>query len=124
MKRRIDYILLIAVLLLVTFGVLMVYSSSTIWAEYKFNDPYKFLKNQALFFFIGIIGMIIVSKIDYKIYKRYANWILLICFILLVLVLIPGIGVVRYGSRSWFGIGSFCILPSEIAKIGLIIFVA
>ena len=123
-SKKIDYILLIAVLLLVSFGVLMVYSSSTVWAEYKFNDPYKFLKNQALFFFIGIIGMYMLSKIDYKIYKKYANWILLICFILLVLVLIPGIGVVRNGSRSWFGIGSFGIQPSEIAKIGLIIFVA
>ena len=46
----------------------MVYSSSSIWADYKFNDPYKFLKNQGLFYILGIIGMIILSKIDYKIY--------------------------------------------------------
>ena len=68
--------------------------------------------------------MIIASKIDYHIYYRYANWILLICVILLVLVLIPGIGVIRNGSRSWFGIGSFGIQPSELSKIGLIIFVS
>ena len=43
---------------------------------------------------------------------------------MLILVLIPGIGTVRNGSRSWFGIGSFGIQPSEIAKIGLIIFVS
>jgi len=55
---------------------------------------------------------------------KYANVILGVCFLLLILVLIPGIGVVRNGSRSWFGIGSFGIQPSEIAKIGLIIFVS
>lgn len=68
--------------------------------------------------------MFIISKIDYKIYYRNANYILLICFILLILVLIPGIGVIRNGSRSWFGVGSFGIQPSEISKIGLIIFVS
>lgn len=66
--------------------------------------------------------MIKTSKIDYNIYYRYSNKILLICFILLILVLIPGIGSVRNGSRSWFGIGSLGIQPSEAAKLSLIIF--
>lgn len=100
----------------------MIYSSSYIWAEYKYNDPYKYLKNQSLFFSIGIVLMIIVSKIDYRKYFKYSNKILLICISLLILVLIPGVGTVRNGSRSWFGIGSFGIQPSEFAKLGLIIF--
>lgn len=124
MSKRFDRILFIAVILLVAFGVFMVYSSSSIWAEYKFNDSLKFLKNQGLFFLLGIIVMLILSKIDYHIYKKRANIIIGICFALLILVLIPGIGVIRNGSRSWFGIGSFGIQPSEIAKVGLIIFVA
>ena len=66
--------------------------------------------------------MIIISKVDYRVYYKYSNIILLISFILLVLVLIPGIGSIRNGSRSWFGIGSFGIQPSEAAKISLIIF--
>jgi len=111
-------------LLLVTFGVIMVYSSSSIWSEFKFNDPYYFVKHQLLFMFIGIIVMYVLSKIDYKIYNKKANWIILICFLLLGLVLIPGIGIIRNGSRSWFGIGSFGIQPSEAAKIGLVIFMA
>lgn len=102
----------------------MIYSASYVWAEYKFNNPYKFVIHQSIFAIIGIILMFIVSKIDYKLYYRYANHILFICFILLVLVLIPGVGVIRNGSRSWFGIGSFGIQPSEISKIGLIIFVS
>jgi len=123
-NKRVDYVLFFLVIILALFGVIMVYSSSSIWAEYKFDDPYKFLKNQGLFYILGIIGMIVLSKIDFRIYKKYANVIIGICFLLLILVLIPGIGVVRNGSRSWFGIGSFGIQPSEIAKIGLIIFVS
>ncbi len=99
----------------------MIYSSSYIWAEYKFNDAYKYVKQQSLFAIIGAILMIIVSKIDYKIYYKKA-WPIFICsIILLILVLIPGIGSVRNGSRSWFGIGSFGIQPSEAAKLSLII---
>ncbi len=123
-RKKFDKILLITVLALVAFGVFMVYSSSSVWAQYKFNDSYKFLKNQALFYVLGILGMVILSKIDYHLYLKKSNLILGVCFILLILVLIPGLGVVRNGSRSWFGIGSFGIQPSEIAKIGLIIFVS
>ena len=102
----------------------MIYSSSNIWALYKFNDSLYYLKHQGLFFIIGLITMFVVSKIDYKLYLKYSNKIFLLSLILLVLVLIPGIGQVRNGSRSWFGIGSFGFQPSEIAKIALIIFVS
>jgi len=102
----------------------MIYSASFVWAEYKFNDPFKFVKMQSIFLFVGIILMIVLSKIDYHLYYKYANIILIGCAILLILVLIPGIGSVRNGSRSWFGIGGFGIQPSEFAKIGLIIYVA
>ncbi|MBO5096112.1 MAG: putative lipid II flippase FtsW [Bacilli bacterium] len=124
MKNKRDWLLLITVILLASFGLLMIYSASSVWAEYKFNDSFKFVKAQGLFFIVGIFLMLILRKIDYKLYYKYANIILICCFILLVLVLIPGIGTVRNGSRSWFGIGSFGIQPSEFAKIGLIIYVS
>lgn len=120
--KKIDKHLLIAVIILSLFGLLMIYSSSNIWAEYKFNDPYKYLKSQAIFLILGYIIIYIVSKINYQIYYKYSNIILFICIILLILVLIPGIGSVRNGSRSWFGIGSFGIQPSEFVKLGIIIF--
>jgi cell division protein FtsW len=100
----------------------MIYSASNVWAEYKFDDSLKYLKAQSLFFTVGLILMIIVSKIPYKYYLNKANVILTVCFFLLLLVLIPGIGTIRNGSRSWFGIGSMGIQPSEFAKLGLIIF--
>ena len=121
---KFDYKLFISVILLSLFGILMIYSSSNIWAEYKFNDSFKFMKNQFIFFVIGIILMYAISKINYNFYKKKSNLIIGICFVLLVLVLIPGVGIVRNGSRSWFGIGGFGIQPSEAAKVGLIIFVS
>ncbi len=117
-----DKVLLITVLSLIIFGIIMIYSASSIWANYKFNDSFHFVKQQSLFAIIGLIIMLIVSKIDYKFYYKKANLILVLCITLLILVLIPGIGSVRNGSRSWFGIGSFGVQPSEAAKLGLIIF--
>ena len=122
MSKKLDKILLFATITISLFGLLMIYSSSNIWAEYKFNDGFYYLKHQLIFFFIGLIIMYIVSKINYEVYYKYSNVILLTCLILLILVLIPGIGSIRNGSRSWFGIGSFGIQPSEAAKLGLIIF--
>lgn len=119
-----DKTLLIAVIVIAIFGLVMIYSASYIWAEYKFDDPLKFVKAQGLFLVVGLVIMFSLSKIDYHIYKDKANLILGICLMLLILVLIPGIGKIRNGSRSWFGIGSLGIQPSEFAKIGLIIFVS
>ncbi|MGN1311671.1 MAG: stage V sporulation protein E [Bacilli bacterium] len=119
-KERI--LLIIAVVLLSLFGLIMIYSASNVWSEYKFNDPYKYLKSQGLFLIISYIALFIISKVPYMEYKKKANVIFLVCVILLVLVLIPGVGSVRNGSRSWFGIGGFGIQPSEFTKLGLIIF--
>ncbi len=124
MKSKMDYKLFIAVVAIAFFGIVMIYSASSIWAEYKFSDPFKFIKAQGMFFLVGIFVMRFLSKVDYRIYYEKANLILFVCFLLLVLVLIPGIGTIRNGSRSWFGLGGFGIQPSEFAKIGLIIYVA
>lgn len=122
--KRFNLSLFLSVLLISIFGIVMIYSASYIWAEYKYNDAFKFVKNQGLFLMIGIILMILISKVNYNIYKDKAKVILIVCIVLLVLVLIPGIGTIRNGSRSWFGIGSFGIQPSEFTKLGLIIFVS
>ena len=119
---KIDKILFITVIILSLFGIIMIYSSSSIWANYKFNDSFHYIKYQSFFFILGLFIMIFISKINYKFYYKNSNIILLVSFILLVLVLIPGIGSIRNGSRSWFGIGSLGIQPSEAAKISLIIF--
>lgn len=123
-KKHIDYFLFISVIIISIFGIIMIYSASSIWSEFKYQDAFKYVKQQGLFFLVGIFVMIISSKISLDFLKRKANLILMGCFLLLVLVLIPGIGSIRNGSRSWFGIGGFGIQPSEFAKLGLIIFTA
>ena len=120
--KKLDYKLLIAVLILTLFGLLMIYSSSSTWAEYKFHDSFRYLKLQGIFFIISLIVMYLVTKVDYTYYLKKANIILIICFLLLLLVLIPGLGVIRNGSRSWFKIGFIAMQPSEFMKLALIIF--
>lgn len=117
-----DKIIIVAVIILMILSLFMIYSASYVWAEYKFNNEFKYVINQGIFVIIGIIMMFIISNINTDIYYKYASLILFSCLIFLILVLIPGIGIVRNGSRSWFGIGSFSIQPSEFSKIGLIIF--
>lgn len=122
MKKHFDFYLFTAIIILILFGAIMIYSASSIWANYKFEDSSYYVKRQMIFIVLGIFLMITTSKIDYNIYYENSNKILGICIILLILVLIPGIGSVRNGSRSWFGIGSLGIQPSEAAKLGMIIF--
>lgn len=117
-------LLVVGVILISLLGLIMITSSSYIWAEYKFQDPYKFMKMQGIFILIGIFLMFMISKIDYHIYYNHTNKIFISIIILLILVLIPGIGTVRNGSRSWFGIGSLGIQPSEFMKLGMIIFIS
>lgn len=119
-----DFLLLAIILALLLFGVIMVYSSSFVWAEYKFGDSAYYLKRQLLFAAAGVAAMLFVTFIPYHTWKKYAKPILLLCFLLLLIVLIPGIGLVRGGARSWIGIGAFSIQPSEFMKLGLIIFLA
>ena len=121
---KFDKWLFIDVIFLMLFGLLMIYSSSYIWADYKFGNSFHFVIYQGLFMIIGIFLMMFLSKIDSSFYYKHATKLLIISLVLLVLVLIPGIGIIRNGSRSWFGIGPFGIQPSEFAKLSLIIFSA
>ena len=119
---KFDKYLFFSVIILMLFGLVMIYSASFIWAEYKFGNSLHYAIYQATFMLIGIFLMYFLSKINYKFYYKNATKLLIIAIILLILVLIPGIGIVRNGSRSWFGIGGFGIQPSEFAKLALIIF--
>ena len=119
-KRKI----LLIVFIILSIGLLMVYSSSHIWAQYKENDSFYYFKRQAIFVIVGLLLLFFFSKIDYHFYQKHSLKIIILATILLVLVLIPGVGIVRGGSRSWFNLGLFALQPSEIYKIALIIYVS
>lgn len=116
-------LLVIITLLLLTIGLIMVYSASAVWADYKFDDSFFFAKRQLLFAGIGVIAMFFIMNVDYWTWRTWSKLLLIICF-LLVLVLIPGVGMVRNGSRSWIGVGAFSIQPSEFMKLAMIAFLA
>lgn len=122
MRKKFDYPLLFSVLAISIFGLIMIYSASYVWAEYKFQDPFKFVKNQGIFFLLGVFLIFLVQKIPTSFFEKYCKKFLILCIILLICVLIPGLGTVRNGSRSWFGIGSFGIQPSEFTKLAAILF--
>lgn len=119
MRKKIDYKMLGIIITLVLFGLLMVYSSSNVVANFRYNDSLYYFKRQLLFSIIGIIIMFYISKIDiYKI-RKYSSIFFFICIFLLILVLI--VSTARGGAKSWLGFGSFSIQPSEFMKIALIL---
>ncbi|MEK3887061.1 stage V sporulation protein E [Bacillus sp. FSL K6-3431] len=123
-KTAPDLILIMTTLTLLGVGLIMVYSASAVWANYKFADPFFFLKRQLLFAGVGIVAMFLIINFDYWVWKQWAKPIIIICFLLLVAVLVPGIGKEINGSRSWIGVGAFSVQPSEFMKIAMIVFLA
>lgn len=119
-----DFWLLASIIGLLTIGLVMVYSAGSVLAFHDYGDSFYFVKRQLLFAVLGLIAMFFTMNLDYRVLKKYAKPLLLICFGLLVIVLIPGIGVVRGGARSWLGISSFGIQPSEFMKLGMILFLS
>src|SRR5690554_6027857 len=123
-KAKPDYLLIVSTLLLLVIGLIMVYSASAVWADYRFHDSFFFVKRQILFAGIGIAAMLFVMNVDYWTWRKWSKVLLIVCFILLIIVLIPGVGLVRGGARSWLGVGAFSIQPSEFMKIAMIFFLA
>ncbi|SDE77079.1 spore cortex peptidoglycan biosynthesis regulator SpoVE [Fontibacillus panacisegetis] len=119
-----DYWLLASVLGLLAIGMVMVYSAGSVLAFHDYGDSFYFVKRQILFAVLGLVAMFFTMNLDYRILKKYAKIGLILCFALLVIVLIPGIGEVRGGARSWLGISSFGIQPSEFMKLGMILFLS
>lgn len=119
-----DLIILLMVVALTCFGVVMVYSASSIMAAKKYPDEFYFLKRQGIFLFLGVGAMIGAMRIDYHFWKKAAVPILIACLVLLGLVLIPGIGGSAGGSSRWIRLPGFSLQPSEMAKIAFIMYMA
>lgn len=121
-KGRMDFSILIATIILVCFGVLMVYSSSFYVAQQQHNDPYYFFTKQAIGAGIGLAALLFFSWFDYKKLAKIKMLLLIISIALLVLVLVIGASV--RGSSRWFNIAGTSVQPAEIAKMAFILFAA
>ncbi len=117
-----DFQFLFLVLFLVALGLVMVYSTSSYTADLKTGKPYYYLLRQSIFGVAGIAAMLLCSRIDYHIWKRFSKIIIFGTIILLAIVLL--IGKSTNGSTRWIQIGPLQFQPSELAKIAIILFTA
>ncbi len=106
------------------FGVLMIASAGVVYADVRFDDPYFFFKRQMIGVALGFASMIILSKVDYHIFRRWAFWIFVGTIGLLVLALVPSIGSEAYGASRWISIGPVSFQPSEAMKLAVILYIA
>lgn len=115
----VDLPFLILVLTLVGFGLLMLGSASSAVGEYRRGDPYTYLRPQLLFAAVGLVAMMVASRVDYHIFHRLAWPLLLLSLVLLAVVLfMPEYN----GCKRWLvlpGLGT--LQPSEIAKFAVIL---
>lgn len=114
-----DYSLLAVILLLTCFGLVMLYSTTAYRAEIDHNNDMFFFGKQAAISGVSLIAAIIISKIDYHIYQKFAGVLYAAGAVLMLLVLTP-LGVVSNGARRWLNLG-VQFQPSEVAKIAAIV---
>ncbi len=120
-RGKMDFPLLVSIILLLCIGVIMVSSASSYSALSKYDDSNFFLVKQLGFAIVGFIAMIVISTIDYKKYKKVSYLFYGLTLILMILVLTP-LGVSVNGAKRWLGIGDFFrFQPSEIMKIALVL---
>ncbi len=121
---RIDYTLAIVVFALIVIGLIMISSASVVISFEQTGGNYFFLKRQLIFLGFGLIAMIFTSIIDYRIWRKYALYIMLLALVLLAVVLLPYFASPAHGANRWIILGPLNIQPSEFAKLALIIYLS
>ncbi len=126
-KHAIDYPLLIVTIILVLFGIVMVFSASFYYAENSVNTDYNgyyYFWKQVTGAALGVVAIIILTLIDYHVLKKMRFILLGIGLLLMLLVFVPGIGILRNGSRRWVNLGIIDLQSIEVLKFALIVFMA
>jgi len=121
-RKPFDFWIFISVLILLSLGIIMVFSASAPTAYNVNHDVYYILKKQLLYAVVGFVGMFLAANIDYKKWYKLSPLLLIASIVLLILVLVPGIGRETKDTWRWFYIGGFQFQPSELAKLAIIMF--
>lgn len=120
-KKNMDFSMLVTIMLLLCMGLIMVATASSYHALSTYGNSNELLTKQLIFAIIGVIAMLIISKIDYRVYKKWSYIGYILALLLLIAVLTP-LGVSVNGAKRWLGFGeSFRFQPSEIMKIVLVL---
>lgn len=109
---------------LVAVGIVMVLSTSYLYAQERFYDGTYFFRRQLMAAGIGLVALVVSALLPSTAYRRLAYPFLGLSLLALILVLIPGIGLARGGARRWLPIGGFTFQPGEVAKIALVLYLA
>jgi cell division protein FtsW len=120
----VDKWLFLAVAILLAVGVTMVLSTSYLYSQERFADGTYFFRKQLLAIGGGLVALAVCSFLPSTAYRRFAYPLLGLTFLVLVLVLIPGIGVSRGGAQRWLMLQGFAFQPAELAKLALVIYLA
>lgn len=123
LKKR-NVILFLIAIGLAGFGLLMQYSASSYNALRETGDSFFYVKKQSVALIVGLIAMLGAYNIKTEFYRKFRIYILIISYILLAVLFIPGVGVEKYGACRWINLGVTTFQPSEVAKFGLMIFIA
>ncbi len=123
-QGKMDLQLLFIVGGLILFGVIMVFSASAPYAARTQGDALYYFERDAIFAVIGFVIMLILSRINYRLYKIFALPILAITLVVCLFVFIPGIGIEINGAHRWIGVGEFTIMPSDLLKVAGIIYLS
>jgi cell division protein FtsW len=118
------YVLASIVGVLVVIGLVMVLSASSVQSEREFGSTWTYFIRQAMWATIGFVALRVVSRIDYRQWRRHIPLALAVSFVLLLVVLVPGIGTTANGARSWLVFGPIRLQPSEVVKLALLFFCA
>ncbi|PJE64141.1 MAG: putative lipid II flippase FtsW [Candidatus Ryanbacteria bacterium CG10_big_fil_rev_8_21_14_0_10_43_42] len=119
-----DYILLGTTVLFVIVGLFIIASASPILGSSRFGEEYYYLSNQAIGAGIGVVALILGSKIRYQYWKKLAPVLLIGALFMMILVFIPNIGLELKGASRWIKVGPITIQPAEITKLAFIIYLA
>ena len=120
-----DRTLLIIIFLLLGFGLMILASASTEVSREHFNKPYYYFFHQLVYGVgIGLIFFFVVQKIPYKFWKKWAVVILALSIVALILVFVPSLGFGYGGAKRWVDLGFLSFQPSELVKLGFIIYLA
>jgi cell division protein FtsW len=123
MHRKSAYFLFLAVLVMLVIGIVMLFSTSA-FARSSHNDVYYFIKRQAIWLGLGLIGCTFAALVDYHFWQR--TWWLWfgIALVALALCFVPHLGMRINGSRRWVGVAGVAFQPSELAKLATVFFLA
>ncbi len=123
-KASPDFLMFLLTLILVTVGLIMIYSASAILAHDRYGNSYYFFARQLLWVMVGSAAMWFASRVDLDSLRALAIPGLFVAIFLMALVCVPGIGRTVGGAQRWFRLGPLSFQPSEILKIALVFYLA